>query len=229
MDFSETRDQLADDKFKERFFAGVPNIPPKDKDKMAIYLLFIQHILFSLKDNGKAAIVLPAGFLTDKTGIELKIKKEIVDNNYLTTIIQMPPNIFATTGTNVFILFIEKTSEEKEIFMVDASKLGKKVKEGKNQRTILKQSDFDRIVDVVNNRKVEEHFSTIASKEEIISKNYSLTVGQYYKLNIKKESITKQQAKENIKKINSRLKELYKENEVLGENISKMMEIIYND
>ena len=129
----------------------------------------------------------------------------------------------------MFILFIEKTSEEKEIFMVDASKLGKKVKEGKNQRTILKQSDFDRIVDVVNNRKVEEHFSTIASKEEIISKNYSLTVGQYYKLNIKKESITKQQAKENIKKINSRLKELYKENEVLGENISKMMEIIYND
>ena len=229
MDFSETRDQLADDKFKERFFAGVPNIPPKDKDKMAIYLLFIQHILFSLKDNGKAAIDLPAGILTDKTGIELKIKKEIVDNNYLTTIIQMPPNIFATTGTNVFILFIEKTSEEKEIFMVDASKLGKKVKEGKNQRTILKQSDFDRIVDVVNNRKVEEHFSTIASKEEIISKNYSLTVGQYYKLNIKKESITKQQAKENIKKINSRLKELYKENEVLGENISKMMEIIYND
>jgi type I restriction enzyme M protein len=63
-DFSETRDQLDTEKFKDRFFAGVPNIPNKKKDDMAIYLLFIQHILFSLKENGRAAIVVPTGFVS---------------------------------------------------------------------------------------------------------------------------------------------------------------------
>lgn len=62
MDFSDNQPELASDKHKERFFAGVPNVPKKDKDGMAIYLLFIQHIIYSLAPKGKAAIVVPTGF-----------------------------------------------------------------------------------------------------------------------------------------------------------------------
>ena len=74
-DFSETREQLSDDKYKDRFFAGVPIIPNKKKESMSIYLMFIQHIIFSLKDNGHAAIVVPTGFITAQSGIEKSIRK----------------------------------------------------------------------------------------------------------------------------------------------------------
>ena len=106
MDFSNTRDELSDDKYKDRFFAGVPSIPQKDKDKMPIYLLFIQHILFSLNENGKSAIVVPTGFLTEKKGIFKKIREEIISKKMLRGVISMPSNIFATTGTNVSVIFV---------------------------------------------------------------------------------------------------------------------------
>ena len=80
MDFSDNRDTLAGEKHKERFFAGVPNIPNKDKDKMAVYLMFIQHIIYSMKEHGKAAIVVPTGFLTAGSGIPKKIREHIVKN-----------------------------------------------------------------------------------------------------------------------------------------------------
>ena len=74
VDFSDNRDTLAGDTYKERFWAGVPAIPKKDLDSMDIYLLFIQHIVFSMKPNGRAAIVVPTGFLTKKNKIEKTIK-----------------------------------------------------------------------------------------------------------------------------------------------------------
>ena len=82
-DFSEYRDELADDKLRERFFAGVPKIPNKDKDKMAIYLMFIQHIIYSLSKKGKAAIVVPTGFLTAQSGIEKKIREKLVEEEMI--------------------------------------------------------------------------------------------------------------------------------------------------
>ena len=63
-DFSDDRETLASDKHKKRFFAGVPNVPNKEKDSMAIYQLFIQHIIYSLESGGKAAFVVPTGFCT---------------------------------------------------------------------------------------------------------------------------------------------------------------------
>ena len=107
LDFSDYRDTLESKENKSRFFAGIPNIPPKDKNKMAIYQLFLQHIMFSLKANGKAAVVVPTGFVSAKSGIDKKIRKEMIDKKILAGVISMPSNIFATTGTNVSILFIE--------------------------------------------------------------------------------------------------------------------------
>lgn len=80
LDFSEWRDDVeALPEYNDRFFAGVPKIPAKKKSSMAIYQLFIQHIVYSLKENGKAAIVVPTGFLTAQAGIDKKIRQKLVD------------------------------------------------------------------------------------------------------------------------------------------------------
>ncbi|MCU0781471.1 MAG: N-6 DNA methylase [Akkermansiaceae bacterium] len=109
LDFSDYRDELDTPANRERFFAGIPKVPNKDKDKMAIYLLFIQHIIHTLAKDGKAAIVVPTGFITAQSGIERKIREHLVAKQMLAGVVSMPSNIFATTGTNVSILFPSST------------------------------------------------------------------------------------------------------------------------
>ena len=104
---------------------------------MSIYLMFIQHIMFSLNETGKAAIVVPTGFITAQSGIEKKIREAMIDRKMLRGVVSMPSNIFASTGTNVSVLFLDKEADMEKIVLVDASKLGETVKEGKNQRTVL--------------------------------------------------------------------------------------------
>lgn len=79
MDFSDTRERIA--AMPVRFWAGVPKVPAKKKESMAIYTLFIQHVLNSLKSTGKGAIVVPTGFVTAKSGVEKKILQHIVDEH----------------------------------------------------------------------------------------------------------------------------------------------------
>jgi type I restriction enzyme M protein len=109
LDFSDYVADLDSKENKDRFFAGLPNVPNKDKDKMAIYPLFIQHIMYSLSKKGKAAIVVPTGFITAQSGIERKIREKMVEDKMLRGVISMPSNIFATTGTNVSILFLDNS------------------------------------------------------------------------------------------------------------------------
>ena len=78
LDFSEYRDDLDSKENNERFFAGIPNIPKKIKESMAIYSLFLQHIMHSLTKKGKAAIVVPTGFITAKSGIDKKIREKML-------------------------------------------------------------------------------------------------------------------------------------------------------
>src|SRR5690606_15062864 len=96
LDFSDYRDELDNKQNNERFFAGLPNIPKNKKDSMAIYLLFIQHIMFSLAEKGKAAIVVPTGFITAQSGIDKKIRERLVSSKMLAGVVSMPSNIFAT-------------------------------------------------------------------------------------------------------------------------------------
>lgn len=131
LDFSDFRNDLDNKTNKERFFAGIPKIKVKDKDKMEIYQLFLQHIIYSLKDDGKAAVVLPTGFITAQSGIDKKIRQKLIDERMLAGVISMPSNIFATTGTSVSIIFIDKNNKDK-VVLIDASNLGQKIKEGKN-------------------------------------------------------------------------------------------------
>ena len=223
-DFSSTRNKIENDwKNTKRFFAGVPKIPENDKDKMAIYLCFIQHILYSLKDGGKAAIVVPTGFITAKNTIEKTIRKHIIDNHWLRGVISMPSNIFANTGTNVSVLFIDKTNQEGEVFLMDASKIGKKIKVGKNQKTVLSSEELDDIVKTFINHEVKEDFTVSVSYEQIKEKNYSLSAGQYFDIKIKYIELSQEEFNSKMKAHAENLNNSFKVGKSLEEEIKNIL------
>lgn len=208
-DFSETRDQLADDKYKDRFFAGVPKVPKKDKDSMPIYLMFIQHILHSLKKDGKAAIVVPTGFITSKNGIEKSLLSYLVENKIIKGVISMPKNLFATTGTNVSLLIVDKNSTIDEVMMIDASDIGQKVKDGKNQRTLLSENDVNLIINSYINREIINDFSVLVSYENIKKNKYSLNPGQYFEYKINISDLTEEEFNSEIENHERKLENLF--------------------
>ena len=216
MDFSETRDQLAEDKFRDRFFAGVPNIP-NAKNKMAIYLMFMQHIIYSLNDQGKAAIVVPTGFLTATAKIEKSIRETLVNNKWLRGVISMPSNVFATTGTNVSIIFIDKDNKSDSAILMDASSLGITQKEGKTQKTVLTNNDIKKIVDNFNQKNEITDFSTIVFYDEMKEKKFSFSAGQYFKTLIDYKPITKDEYNEKINAINNEIIKLFE----IGNSLEK--------
>lgn len=218
-DFSDDRETLASDQHKKRFFAGVPAIPNKKKESMAIYQLFLQHILYSLDNKGKAAVVVPTGFNTDKNGISPAIRKKIVDSNWLHAVVQMPPHIFANTGTNVSVVFIDKCRKTDKTILVDASKLGTKVKEGKNQKTLLSSDDENKIIDSINNFKSIEGFSIILDTDKIKSKKYSFAAGQYFETKIEYSELSPDEFEEIITTGKESLEFMFKENEKLEKTI----------
>ena len=220
MDFSDFRDDLDTDANKTRFFAGIPKVPGKAKDKMAIYLLFIQHIIASLKPGGKAAIVVPTGFITAASGIELRIRQKLVVERMIAGVVSMPSNIFATTGTNVSILFLDRAAHD-SVVLIDASALGEKVKEGKNQKTLLGHEEEQRIVDTFNAREAVEDFSVVVDYDAIAAKNYSLSAGQYFEVKIAYEDITPKQFAKKIEGFQSRLEAMFADSKKLEKEIVK--------
>ncbi|EHU9459801.1 TPA: SAM-dependent DNA methyltransferase [Vibrio vulnificus] len=229
LDFSDFRDELDSKENKDRFFAGIPKIKAKAKDKMEIYQLFLQHIIYSLKPGGKAAVVLPTGFITAQSGIDKKIRQYLVDNKMLAGVVSMPSNIFATTGTNVSILFIDDSNKDK-VVLVDASNLGQKVKEGKNQKTVLTPEEEQQIVDVFNNKWTEEDFSVAVSYDEITAKNYSLSAGQYFEVKIDYVDITAEQFAEKMQGFTRNLDNLFSLSSELETEIKKQLsELKYED
>lgn len=224
-DFSETRDTLAGEGYKKRFFAGVPNIPNKKKESMAIYQMFLQHIIVSMKKgSGKAAVVVPTGFLTAATGIPLKIRKHIVDNKMLRGVVSMPSNIFANTGTNVSVVFLDAAgTKDDKVLLVDASNMGTKVKlEGtKNQRTYLSQEEMDTIVSTMNELKETDDFSVLVSLEDITNKKYSFSAGQYFKVKIEYVDLTPEEFQQKMAGYEKQLKEYFDEGHKLEEEILK--------
>lgn len=228
-DFSEYRNDLADDKLRERFFAGVPNIPNKDKDKMAIYLMFIQHIIYSLSKKGKAAIVVPTGFLTAKNGIEKNIKNYLIKEKMISGVISMPSNIFATTGTNVSVIFLDKSVKREQVLLVDASELGEDYKDGKNQRTQLRDYEIEKIVNVFANREDEKDFSVLVSCDDIERKNYSLSAGQYFETTIQYVDLTQEEFETKIEDDKRILKELFDEADKYNKEILSSLEELKYD
>lgn len=222
MDFSDFRDDLDSKENQQRFFAGIPKIKAKARDKMEIYQLFLQHIIFSLKPDGKAAVVVPTGFITAQSGIDKGIREHLVKNKMLAGVVSMPSNIFATTGTNVSILFIDASNKEK-VVLIDASNLGAKVKDGKNQKTVLTEEEEQRICEVFNNKWSEEDFSVVVSYDDIAGKNYSFSAGQYFDVKIEYTDMTPEQFAAKMKGFTDNLESLFSQSRELEVEIKKQM------
>ena len=230
MDFSSTRNVIEqkweDSEIRDgikRFFAGVPKIPNKKKESMGVYLCFIQHILWSLKEDGKAAIVVPTGFITAQSGIEKTVRQTIVEKHWLKGVISMPSNIFANTGTNVSVLFIDKSNQDGNIMLIDASKLGEKRKEGKNQKTVLRPEEVKKIEDTFINQVVVDDFSVSVSYEQIAEKNYSLSAGQYFEVKIEYVELSQEAFEKRMLAYSTRLEELFAEGKELEEEIKERL------
>lgn len=224
VDFSESRDTLAGDNYKERFWAGVPNVPNKDKNKMAIYQMFLQHIIYSLKEGGKAAVVVPTGFLTAGTGIPKAIREYIVKERMLRGVISMPSNIFATTGTNVSILFIDEANKDGKVLLMDASKLGHKEKvDGKNQRTVLEADEISNIINTFTNGEEKDDFSVLVDYEQIEQKKYSFSAGQYFEVKIEYVELTQEEFNAKMNEYTDNLKELFAEGNRLQDEILEQL------
>lgn len=225
LNFSDYHSDLVNDPYKGRFFAGVPNIPKKDKSGMEIYLCFFQHLLYSLKDAGKAAIVVPTGFITAKSGIALKIRKHLIDNHFLGGVVSMPSNIFANTGTNVSVVFIDKSGVEKPV-LIDASKLGETIKENGIQKTKLRPEEIRQIVDTFRGKVAVNDLSVTPSLEEIVEKGYSFSAGQYFDIKIDYVDITEEEFNKRMTGYKAELTAQFEESHRLEMEIMKQLDSI---
>ena len=223
LDFSDYRNDLDSKQNNDRFFAGIPNMPNKDKDKMSIYVLFIQHIMFSLSAKGRAAIVVPTGFITAQSGIERKIRERMIEQKMLRGVVSMPSNIFATTGTNVSILFLDKANTKGDIVLMDASKLGTTVKDGKNQKTLLSETEEELIVNTFNQHEAKEDFTVVVNYEQIKEKNYSFSAGQYFEVKIEYTDITPVEFEAKMNDFKNNLDSLFSESKSLEKEIQKQL------
>lgn len=222
MDFSGTREKIAAQ--PARFWAGVPKIPAKKKESMAIYTCFIQHVINSLKDSGKGAIVIPTGFITAKSGIEKKILTRIVDEHWVYGCVSMPSNVFANTGTNVSVLFFDKSASAQKVVLIDASKLGEEYKEGNNQKKRLRDFEIGQIVTTFRERKPVDDFSVCVSYDDIKEKGYSLSAGQYFDIKIDYVDITEEEFNTRMASFRQTLTEQFAESHRLEEEIIRQLD-----
>jgi len=205
-----------------RISIGIATCRREINRTLLIYQLFLQHIIYSLKPGGKAAVVVPTGFITAQSGIDKGIRQHLVDNQMLAGVVSMPSNIFATTGTNVSIVFIDAANQG-DVVLIDASGLGTKVKDGKNQKTLLSEAEEDRIIATFNRKEAVEDFSVVVSYDDIAAKNYSLSAGQYFEVKIEYSDLTPAQFARKLQGFTEKLDDLFKESAGLERDIKKQL------
>lgn len=221
MDFSDTREKIA--AMPARFWAGVPSVPKKKKESMAIYTCFIQHVVNSLKKNGKGAIVVPTGFLTAKTGVEGKVLKRLVEDHIVYGAISMPSNVFANTGTNVSVLFFDNSRKTDKVVLIDASKLGEEYKDGNNQKRRLRDFEIDKIVDTFLSKEAVDDFSVAVTYDEIKEKKYSLAAGQYFDVKIEYVELSQDEFNARMSAYAEKLQEYFTEGDKLKTEIMEQL------
>jgi type I restriction enzyme M protein len=190
----------------ERFApAGV--LAPKSKADFA----FILHSLSYLSSKGRAAIVTFPGIFY-RGGAEQKIRKYLVDNAYIETIISLAPNLFFGTSIAVNILVLSKHKTDMDIQFIDASKLYKQ----QTNTNILEESHIKKILDVFKSKEEIKHFSKVVNYDEIVKNGYNLSVSSYVEIEDTREKI-------DIEKLNDELKETVKKIDSLRKEIDKIV------
>ena len=196
-------------------FAPAGVLAPASKGDMA----FIMHSLSWLANNGAAAIVCFPGIMY-RGGAEQKIRKYLVDNNFVDAIIQLPSNLFLNVTISVDIMLLKKNKTDNAVLFVDASK--EFVKVTKNNR--LSEDNIRRIVSAVAERKDEPHFARLVPNDEVGSKqnNYNLSVSTYVEQEDTREKI-------DIVKLNAEIAEIVAREQKLREEIDKIVAEISNE
>lgn len=162
-----------------------------------------------------------------RQGYVTAFKKGTID---FLIVYNMPSNIFATTGTNVSIIFIDKENRDGDIVLMDASKLGTKVKvDGKNQRTVLSPTEIAKIIDSFNVGKVEDDFCITVSYTDIEAKKLSFSAGQYFEVKIEYIELTAKEFDEQMNRYTARLDELFSEGKKLEIDIRHQLKRIHHE
>lgn len=188
-------------------FAPAGVLAPKSKADMA----FIMHSLSWLAANGTAAIVCFPGIMY-RGGAEKKIRKYLVDNNFIDCIIQLPSNLFFGTSIATCIMVLKKGKSDNKVMFIDASKECVKV----TNNNKLTPENIDRIVDVFAKREEVAHFSHLADYAEISENGFNLSVSNYVEPEDTREKI-------DIKKLNAEITEIVAREQVLRTEIDKII------
>ena len=191
--------------------AGV--LAPKSKADLA----FIMHSLCWLAENGTAAIVCFPGIMY-RGGAEQKIRKYLIDNNFIDCIIQLPSNLFFGTNIATCIMVLKKNKVDNSVLFIDATKECIKV----TNNNKLTEYNIKKIVDTFAERKEEKHFSYIAKYEEIKEQEYNLSVSTYVEAEDTREKI-------DIVKLNEEIAQIVAREQVLRDEIDKIISEIEND
>lgn len=198
------------DPFNRNFTAT----PPKNNGDMA----WMQHMIKSMSNNGRMAVVLPRGVLFRK-GSEEKIRKSIIEWDLIDTIIGLGPNIFYGTNLSPCILLLRNKKEKnknKKIFFIDAYKLLRKSR----SQNYLDENHVNEIFTIYSSNKNLKNFSKIVALDEIKQKNYNLNISLYVEQEIQEDKISSTEIKNKI--IN-----LWKENLEEEKNFRKMFRKIF--
>ena len=182
-----------------RFVYGVP---PKSIGDYA----FVQHMLKSLADDGRMAVVLPHGALF-RGASEGKIRKGILEDNLIDAVIGLPENLFYGVSIPATIVVFKKNRARNDVLFIEASR---EYEKGKNQNTLTKEN-IQKILDTYKNYKEVEKYSHIATMDEIKENEYNLNIKRYVDTFEEEEEIDIEETKKNIEKINEELQVLEKE------------------
>lgn len=188
--------------------AGV--LAPKSKADLA----FIMHSLSWLATNGAAAIVCFPGIMY-RGGAEQKIRKYLVENNFVDTVVQLPDNLFYGTSIATCIMVLKKNKSESSTLFVDASKEFIKVTNSNK----LTDANIEKILEWAKERKDVDHLVRLVPNDEVAEQGYNLSVSTYVEPEDTREKV-------DIKKLNAELKEIVARENELRQKIDAIIEEI---
>ena len=191
-------------KYDERFYGY--ELAPKSKADYA----FILDIVYRLSNNGQAFIILPHGVLF-RGASEEKIRKQLIENNLIDSIIGLPDKLFMNTQIPTLILVLNKNKKTNDVLFIDSSKNCIK----KSKQNDMNEEHINKIISTYRERKEIEKYSHLASYEEIVKNDYNLNIPRYVDTSEEKKlpdlkEVVKDiiEIDNEIEKINKELKEL---------------------
>lgn len=176
-------------------------VPPSSKGDYA----FVQHMLYSLAENGRMGVVLPHGVLF-RGASELKIRQQIIQMNLLDAVIGLPENLFFGTGIPAVVLVFKKNRRRRDVLFVDASGEGH-FEKGKNQNK-LREEDIQRIVETYERYETEDKYSYVATIDEIRDNDFNLNIPRYVDTFEEEAPVDMDAVKENIRNIKEELAQI---------------------